>query len=97
MVDDEDIATKVPPPPMPDFDCGDGGFYPSIGTRGHPFNCNEGCKYAHRARGCKDGPDCNRCHLCNWRRPTRSGENRRRAKKAADTGADSVAVDDGDE
>lgn len=52
----------VPPPPKP--------FAPVVltskGTVGHPLNCADGCKYAKKGRGCKDGADCTRCHLCVW-------------------------------
>lgn len=37
---------------------------PSVGSIGHPYTCADFCKYAKKARGCKDGADCNRCHLC---------------------------------
>lgn len=40
----------------------------SIGSRGHPYTCGLACKYASRGRGCKDGKNCDRCHLCTWRR-----------------------------
>jgi len=36
----------------------------SRGSVGHPFTCAEFCKYAKKARGCKDGANCDRCHLC---------------------------------
>jgi len=41
---------------------------PSLGSIGHPHNCALACKYCHRPRGCKDGYNCTRCHLCPWRR-----------------------------
>jgi len=37
------------------------------GSVGHPEACAEPCKYATKSRGCKDGLDCQRCHLCHWR------------------------------
>lgn len=40
---------------------------PSMGSKGHPYNCAEACKYACKSRGCKDGLSCSRCHLCDWR------------------------------
>jgi len=40
---------------------------PSLGSIGHPHQCADACKYYWKARGCKDGADCNRCHLCTWR------------------------------
>mmetsp|Transcript_73238 Transcript_73238/g.212098 ORF Transcript_73238/g.212098 Transcript_73238/m.212098 type:complete len:326 (+) Transcript_73238:109-1086(+) len=42
---------------------------PSIGSAGHPHKCAEFCKYAKKAKGCKDGAACNRCHLCTKKRP----------------------------
>lgn len=44
-------------------------FCPTLGSVGHPFACSGlGCKYVNKARGCKDGHLCKRCHLCAWRR-----------------------------
>lgn len=41
----------------------------SKGTMGHPHFCRQlGCKFATKKRGCKDGVDCPRCHLCPWSR-----------------------------
>lgn len=41
----------------------------TVGTIGHPYSCaGVGCKYSGKARGCKDGRFCIRCHLCQWRR-----------------------------
>eukprot|EP00440_Ansanella_granifera_P076276 gb/GFBE01082775.1/.p1 GENE.gb/GFBE01082775.1/~~gb/GFBE01082775.1/.p1 ORF type:complete len:173 (+),score=19.05 gb/GFBE01082775.1/:1-519(+) len=40
----------------------------SQGSIGHPFNCAEPCKFANKARGCKDGNACTHCHLCKWNR-----------------------------
>lgn len=40
----------------------------SRGSVGHPYACSEACKYAMKARGCKDAADCNRCHLCTWKK-----------------------------
>merc|ERR1719197_1715416 len=40
---------------------------PSRGSIGHPFNCAAGCKYIKKPRGCKDGADCERCHLCAFK------------------------------
>jgi len=48
----------------------------SIGSRGHPYLCAEACKYVKKARGCKDGANCNRCHVCSW-----SQSNMRRNKR----------------
>lgn len=40
----------------------------SAGSVGHPHTCADACKFAWKRRGCKDGSDCNRCHLCVWRK-----------------------------
>ncbi|CAE8676726.1 unnamed protein product [Polarella glacialis] len=40
----------------------------STGSLGHPYTCAEACKYFLKARGCKDGAACDRCHLCEWKR-----------------------------
>eukprot|EP00928_Gymnodinium_smaydae_P080426 TRINITY_DN6411_c0_g3_i1.p1 TRINITY_DN6411_c0_g3~~TRINITY_DN6411_c0_g3_i1.p1 ORF type:complete len:320 (-),score=47.43 TRINITY_DN6411_c0_g3_i1:184-1143(-) len=40
----------------------------SVGSRGHPTECADPCKYFSKGRGCKDGAACNRCHVCPWRR-----------------------------
>jgi len=40
----------------------------SMGTVGHPHACGDACKYAQKPRGCKDGMQCRRCHLCKWRK-----------------------------
>mmetsp|Transcript_38865 Transcript_38865/g.61415 ORF Transcript_38865/g.61415 Transcript_38865/m.61415 type:complete len:425 (-) Transcript_38865:135-1409(-) len=37
----------------------------SEGSRGHPHSCQLPCKYFWK-KGCKDGKNCNRCHLCPW-------------------------------
>ncbi|CAL1138202.1 unnamed protein product [Cladocopium goreaui] len=41
---------------------------PSRGSIGHPYSCNAACKYSGKERGCKDGRNCDHCHLCQWRR-----------------------------
>ncbi|CAE8614770.1 unnamed protein product [Polarella glacialis] len=41
----------------------------SLGSLGHPDTCATGCKWAMKPRGCKDGSQCDHCHLCGWRRP----------------------------
>jgi hypothetical protein len=40
----------------------------SVGSLGHPYTCNEACKYLKRKSGCLLGTSCNRCHLCHWHR-----------------------------
>lgn len=47
----------------------------SFGSRGHPFSCNAACKYATKGKGCKDGADCDHCHLCTWKKSV--SQNRR--------------------
>jgi len=42
----------------------------SYGSIGHPHTCAPPCKYATKAKGCKDGASCMRCHQCEWRRYT---------------------------
>lgn len=42
--------------------------WPSIGSKGHPYECGQVCKFAWRQRGCKDGPSCPRCHICRYTR-----------------------------
>lgn len=42
---------------------------PSRGSSGHPDGCGLPCKYARKAKGCKDGEACARCHLCRWTGP----------------------------
>lgn len=41
----------------------------SLGSTGHPLQCNAPCKYSFKPKGCKDGVDCDRCHLCKWTKP----------------------------
>lgn len=41
-------------------------FQISMGSKGHPYSCADACKFAAKARGCKDGADCDHCHLCKW-------------------------------
>lgn len=41
----------------------------SKGTIGHPHSCRGlGCKFASKERGCREGAECPRCHLCVWSR-----------------------------
>ncbi|OLQ00808.1 hypothetical protein AK812_SmicGene16495 [Symbiodinium microadriaticum] len=40
----------------------------SIGSQGHPFSCAAPCKYYAKAKGCKDGANCDHCHLCRWKK-----------------------------
>mmetsp|Transcript_114908 Transcript_114908/g.332034 ORF Transcript_114908/g.332034 Transcript_114908/m.332034 type:complete len:299 (-) Transcript_114908:61-957(-) len=56
------MAAMPPPPPPPATHS-----TVSIGSVGHPNTCAAPCKYAKK-RGCKDGAQCTRCHLCAWSR-----------------------------
>jgi len=38
----------------------------SLGSVGHPYSCAGACKYATKSNGCKDGANCDHCHLCKW-------------------------------
>jgi len=40
----------------------------SVGSVGHPRSCQQPCKYFSKPRGCKEGAQCTRCHLCKWNR-----------------------------
>jgi hypothetical protein len=40
---------------------------PTKGSIGHPFTCNQPCKYFAKKRGCKDESACDHCHLCAWK------------------------------
>jgi len=42
------------------------GPCPSVGSIGHPHACAEACKFYSKARGCKDGAMCTRCHSCRF-------------------------------
>jgi len=68
--DEEEAADQNPPPPPPPATaaCHAGSY--SIGSLGHPDRCAVACKYNTKARGCKDGTLCSRCHLCKWKRRT---------------------------
>jgi len=39
----------------------------SRGSAGHPHGCASACKFFKR--GCKEGANCDHCHLCVWIRP----------------------------
>ncbi|CAE7168098.1 unnamed protein product [Symbiodinium necroappetens] len=54
------VPSTVPPPPdyFPE---------PSVSSRGHyQGRCAAACKYVRKARGCKDGINCARCHICQF-------------------------------
>lgn len=60
----------------------------SRGSVGHPHNCKEACKYVIKKRGCKDGVNCDRCHLCNWKRHPAPAAARRGTKNSSGIRAD---------
>lgn len=62
------IDAPVPPPPAPVADATVDPARRSAGTHGHPFTCNDACKYVRRKSGCRDGANCTQCHLCQWSR-----------------------------
>mmetsp|Transcript_36600 Transcript_36600/g.105456 ORF Transcript_36600/g.105456 Transcript_36600/m.105456 type:complete len:257 (+) Transcript_36600:39-809(+) len=52
----------------------------SYGSVGHPYTCADFCKYARKGRGCKDGANCDHCHLCRGKKTkisTRGSHDRR--------------------
>lgn len=62
---------SIPPPPVNNFPEQQPrkDVLISKGTIGHPISCRGlGCKFAAKDRGCKEGGDCLRCHLCVWKR-----------------------------
>lgn len=61
-------ALQLPPPPAPHSSEGLPEGCPSLGSMLHPHSCADFCKYAKKARGCKDGAACVRCHLCTKKR-----------------------------
>lgn len=40
----------------------------SVGSAGHPMCCGRACKYFWKPKGCKDGANCSRCHICAYSR-----------------------------
>jgi len=52
----------------------------SKGSAGHPNSCALACKYARKARGCKDGADCDRCHLCKYGNGSKDGASQPKAE-----------------
>eukprot|EP00437_Effrenium_voratum_P060844 CAMPEP_0181494598 /NCGR_PEP_ID=MMETSP1110-20121109/51856_1 /TAXON_ID=174948 /ORGANISM="Symbiodinium sp., Strain CCMP421" /LENGTH=245 /DNA_ID=CAMNT_0023622019 /DNA_START=6 /DNA_END=739 /DNA_ORIENTATION=+ len=65
----KEIDADLPPPEAPEE--ASGMLYPlceSFGSRGHPFSCGAACKYASKGKGCKDGANCDHCHLCKWKK-----------------------------
>jgi len=50
---------------------------PSVGSLGHHFGTCKPCAFA-TTKGCRDGPDCKFCHLCD----SRERQRRKKAKRA---------------
>ncbi|CAE7783097.1 unnamed protein product [Symbiodinium pilosum] len=79
MTDNEEENEQEPP--MPEET---GMQYPlciSYGSQGHPFSCGQACKYAAKGKGCKDGANCDHCHLCKWKKTPGTQRGRGRAPK----------------
>eukprot|EP00930_Biecheleria_cincta_P013371 TRINITY_DN11957_c0_g1_i1.p1 TRINITY_DN11957_c0_g1~~TRINITY_DN11957_c0_g1_i1.p1 ORF type:complete len:226 (-),score=36.69 TRINITY_DN11957_c0_g1_i1:44-721(-) len=70
----------------------------SQGSFGHPYSCGGACKYFSKPKGCKDGANCDHCHICHWKKPAAilrelpprrsrlpQGVDRRRGRKHAAT------------
>lgn len=53
----------------------------SKGSNGHPYSCADACKFASKARGCRDGTGCDHCHLCRWFSPSKIRCNRGKPSK----------------
>jgi len=64
----------------------------SMGSVGHPYDCAGSCRYIKRKGGCRDGPRCQMCHLCFWRRDDASNRMEQDNEKAADADAGSVTT-----
>lgn len=63
------VPSSTVTPPEGSLTCGDCSTneLPSRGSLGHPLACALPCKFAMKKKGCKDGEDCDRCHLCRFR------------------------------
>jgi len=59
--------------PSPEYSNND-AWWPTLGSKGHPLCSQPPARYVPKRKGCKDGPNCRRCHLCYF---TRSGEKNR--------------------
>eukprot|EP00931_Biecheleriopsis_adriatica_P026604 TRINITY_DN16172_c0_g1_i1.p1 TRINITY_DN16172_c0_g1~~TRINITY_DN16172_c0_g1_i1.p1 ORF type:complete len:226 (-),score=41.31 TRINITY_DN16172_c0_g1_i1:38-715(-) len=62
----EELNTRIPWADVLDDDAGFQTL--SRGSAGHPYTCNEPCKYARKSRGCKEGINCDHCHACEWKK-----------------------------
>jgi len=58
----------------------------SKGSKGHPYSCASACKYIKKTRGCKDGADCDRCHLCAFHNKSKKPGMSGRAQQKATVG-----------
>lgn len=52
--------------------------WPNPGSVGHPYCCQAPCRFQHRGKGCKDGSNCDKCHLCRF---TRAGARQKGIQK----------------
>merc|ERR1719424_1374602 len=62
----------VPPPPQPP---GHQQMLASIGSCGHPNDCERPCKYVWKKKGCRDGAKCLHCHFCRPQKIAQPGLN----------------------
>jgi len=83
-----DVRSVSPPPSPVTLSCPEAANQArptpclnSVGSIGHPLNCQLPCKFVHAIKGCKDGERCSRCHLCQWKKPKKSQTNNERAAK----------------
>jgi len=58
----------------------------SKGSKGHPYSCASACKYIKKTLGCKDGADCDRCHLCAFHNKSKKPGMSGRAQQKATVG-----------
>lgn len=65
----------------------------SRGCAGHPDSCAEACKFVATKRGCKDGEDCDHCHLCVWKSHLRVRRKRGAGSKSGHRGRAAAAAD----
>lgn len=92
-VEEQGISdAQTAPAPLPQIDAKATGeqqsptaLIISRGTIGHPFSCRGlGCKFSSKHRGCKEGVECTRCHLCVWKREAERREQRMQLAQGAD-------------
>lgn len=97
-LDTATLRSIIPPPPgldlgddtpnAPGWSTEPAAECPSIGSIGHPHSCGNACKYVNRAGGCKDGYNCQQCHVCRWQRKV--AEPAEAAKAAVETSLGSI-------